>query len=140
MALLPQDHGNYKEISSSEQIIRRRHVSFKLEGMTFTDQTGSHKASSDSTYYHYKANFASRNPVSYNEDPKILVDDLKARDQLAYQVAEMYLLAMYENVKIVDLKATGDMVRFSGGRNQLKQFSLDLTVEVNFDQVFESKK
>jgi len=141
MPLLHQDLKNYKEISSQEDRIIRRHVSFSLGDMVFHDQSigGSLAASGippSSEEYHYRSGCASfKTPVGYNKDPANLVDDVEERNKLAYEVASEYMQAKYDSARILELRVSDVSVRFGGGKNLIKYFSLDLTADVVLEEM-----
>lgn len=134
MSISHQDLKYYKEISSEEERIIRRHVSFSLSDMVFNDQSrdGNLIASGitpSSNEHHYRSGCNSAD-VWYNNDPKNLIDDVEERDKLAYEVASKYMKAKYNRTRILDLEVSNVSVRFGGGNKLRKYFSLNLDADV----------
>ena len=134
MSISHQDLKYYKEISSEEEKIIRRHVSFSLSDMIFNDQSEEGKPTvSDlglgTTEHRYQSDCLSA-VFSYNKDPNNLVDDLEERDKLAYEVASKYMKAKYNRTRILDLEVSNVSVRFGGGNKLRKYFSLNLDADV----------
>ena len=142
MSLLHQDLKNYKEFSSQEERIIRRHISFSLSDMVFNDQSieGNLAASGiitpSSKEHHYRSGCASFNTdVWYNKDPKNITDDVEERYKLAYDVASEHMQAKYDGARILELKVSDVSVRFGGGKNLIKYFALDLAADVVLEEM-----
>jgi hypothetical protein len=145
--LLHQDLNKYREISSTEERIARRYVSFELVDMWFDDTSiegnvfVSGKKLPKGKYYDYRSNCESFNrPLYYSKDPTILVRKPKEREELARKVVEAFLKAKYDDPKILELKVKGVDVKFSGGRNILNRFSLNLTADVILEELLKNAK
>lgn len=117
--------GHYEELSSLDEIIKRRHISFRLSDILFHI----HKVG--------PAAVAIESPLLYADmDDRTIrnLADSEARNKFAYKIAEAYIKDKYANSTILDLKIEESSVTFTSVASTSNQVCLSLNAKVSLEE------